>query len=422
MRAVQDTGRTSQAPTARASGSRLIQFARKLVLNKLRLIQRGHLVVEEAGSCYGFGEPREQAHLCAYICIEDSSVYLQVLANGSIGSGEAYMQGAWCSPRLVDVIRLMVDNMALIENMDSRWSYLPRKVLRALHRLNANDHSGSRRNIAAHYDLGNDFFRLFLDSTMLYSSAVFPSQSATLHDASVHKMALVCRKLQLKASDHLLEIGTGWGAMAIYAAKHYGCRVTTTTISREQFEYAQQWVRKEGLQDRVTLLLQDYRDLHGRYDKLVCIEMVEAVGHEFHRQFFTTCSRLLKEDGLMVMQSITIQDQRYHYYRKEIDFIQRYIFPGGCLPSNQVIAHHIATATDLQIVGLEDITAHYARTLGAWHRAFLAGADKVRALGFDERFIRMWEFYLCYCRGGFMQRVISTAQFVFAKPRFLGSF
>ncbi|UHQ55491.1 SAM-dependent methyltransferase [Microbulbifer sp. YPW16] len=395
----------------------ITQLARRLVLGKLAGIKHGHLVVEEGGEVHRFGEPEQQAEVSARICVQDESTYTHVLFNGTIGSGEAYMQGAWTSPSLVNVIRLMVNNMALLENMDSRWSFLQKFALRILHRFNANTRSGSRKNISAHYDLGNDFFKLFLDPTMLYSSAVFPSASASLEDASLNKLERICQKLDLNEHDHLLEIGTGWGGMAVYAARHYGCQVTTTTISREQYEHARAWVEREGLQDRVTLLLKDYRDLDGEYDKLVSIEMIEAVGHKYYKDFFSRCSRLLKEDGLMVMQAITIQDQRYDRYRKQVDFIQRYIFPGGCLPSNQVVADHIADNTDMQIVGLEDITFHYARTLAAWRDAFFERLDEVRRQGFDNRFIRMWDFYLCYCEGGFLERVISTAQFVFAKPR-----
>ncbi|WP_444931199.1 class I SAM-dependent methyltransferase [Microbulbifer sp. SSSA002] len=422
MKGVQGAGQASSSKFEGSAHSWLVRLARKLVLAKLKGIERGHLLIEEGEQLFRFGQPVAEAEISAHICVHDPSSYLQVLVNGTIGSGEAFMQGAWTSPNTVDLIRLMVDNMALVEGIDSRWSYLPRLGLRWLHQLHGNSRKGSRRNIAAHYDLGNEFFRLFLDRTMLYSSAVYPSEDATLFEASNHKLELICRKLQLKSSDHLLEIGTGWGGMAIYAAKYYGCRVTTTTISRKQYDYARQWVQREGLEERITLLLQDYRDLQGEYDKIVSIEMVEAVGHEFHKIFFAACSGLLKEDGLMVMQAITIRDQRYHEYRKEVDFIQQYIFPGGCLPSNQVIADHIADSTDMQIVGLEDITAHYARTLNDWRSKFLAQIIKVRELGFDECFIRMWEFYLCYCEGGFLQRVIGSAQFVFAKPRYLGRF
>lgn len=408
------------AEKAPSRPSWLSQLARKLVLGKLRSLETGHLVVEEKqGERFTFGEPEANARICAKIVVHDESLYTQVLLNGSIGSGEAYMQGAWTSPDLVAVIRLMVANMALLDDMDSRWSAASKAFLRVLHRMNSNSRSGSRKNIAAHYDLGNDFFKLFLDPTMLYSAAVFPSESASLHQASLHKLEKICQKLQLSEQDHLLEIGTGWGGMAVYAAKEYGCRVTTTTISREQYEHAKAWVEKEGLQDRVTLLMQDYRDLEGTFDKIVSIEMVEAVGYQYYREYFSRCSRLLKDDGLMVMQAITIQDQRFHSYRKQVDFIQRYIFPGGCLPSNQVVADHIAADTDMQIVSLEDITHHYARTLNAWRNAFFDNIDAVKRQNFDKSFINMWDFYLCYCEGGFLERVISTAQFVFAKPRCL---
>ena len=408
----------TQEQAGSATQNWLGRLARRLVLGKLATIERGFLKVEEqGGETFAFGEPEESAEVRAQIRVHDESTYVQVLLNGTIGSGEAYMQGAWTSPDLVAVIRLFVSNMSLLENMDSRWSFLHKAFLKVLHQLNANTRKGSRKNIAAHYDLGNDFFRLFLDDTMLYSSAIFPRADASLGDASVNKLEKICQKLDLKPTDHLLEIGTGWGGMAVHAAKHYGCRVTTTTISREQYEYAKAWVAREGLEDRITLLLKDYRDLEGQYDKLVSIEMIEAVGYKFYSNFFSRCSELLKEDGLMVMQAITMQDQRYESYRDQVDFIQRYIFPGGCLPSNQVVADHIAVDTDMQIVGLEDITFHYARTLNAWREAFFARIDEVRRQGFDNRFIRMWDFYLCYCEGGFLERVIGTAQFVFAKPR-----
>lgn len=398
----------------------LVRLARRLVLGKLRTLEHGHLVIEEKhGERFSFGQPEAEASISAKIVVRDPNTYTQVLLNGSIGSGEAYMQGSWTSPDLVAVIRLMVANMSLLDDMDSRWSFLHKAFLRVLHHFNANSRSGARRNIAAHYDLGNEFFKLFLDPTMLYSAAVFPGESASLHEASLNKLDKICNKLQLSDKDHLLEIGTGWGGLAVHAAKNYGCKVTTTTISREQYEHAKAWVEREGLKDRVTLLMKDYRDLDGQFDKIVSIEMVEAVGHKYYREYFSRCSRLLKDDGLMVMQAITIQDQRFHSYRKQVDFIQRYIFPGGCLPSNQVIAHHISADTDMQIVALEDITHHYARTLRAWRDAFFANIDTVRRQGFDSAFINMWDFYLCYCEGGFLERVISTAQFVFAKPRCL---
>ncbi|WP_239692687.1 SAM-dependent methyltransferase [Microbulbifer mangrovi] len=420
-------------PSARRAApiSRFERLCRWLLLEKLKSVRVGTLFVHEqyaltsasqgnnsAGrGALVFGEPAGTSDIEAHIVVTDPTLYAQVVLNGSIGSGEAYMDGAWRSPDLVQVIRLMTANMALLESLDSKWNFLNKIALKALHALNGNSLHGSRRNISAHYDLGNDFFGLFLDPTMLYSSAVFPSKDASLAEASEFKLARICRKLQLKETDHLLEIGTGWGGMAVYAARKYGCRVTTTTISREQYEYAKAWVAREGLEDRVTLLLKDYRELEGQFDKLVSIEMVEAVGHQYYRDFFSRCSALLKPHGLMVMQAITIQDQRFEQYKNSVDFIQRYIFPGGCLPSNQVVADNIANHTDMQIVGLDDITFDYAMTLRSWRKAFFERIDEVRQQGFDERFINMWDFYFCYCEGGFLERVISTAQFTFAKPR-----
>jgi cyclopropane-fatty-acyl-phospholipid synthase len=288
--------------------------------------------------------------------------------------------------------------------------------LKLAHSLNRNTRKGSRKNIAAHYDLGNDFFHLFLDPTMMYSAAVFDTSEATLEDASQAKLNEICLQLELTPDDHLVEIGTGWGGMAIHAATHYGCRVTTTTISREQYEYARQRVAELGLTDRITVLCEDYRNLTGQFDKLVSVEMIEAVGHQFYGNYFARCSALLKPSGKMVIQAITISDQRYRQARDTVDFIKRFIFPGGCLPSLAVIADHIARDTDMQIVHLRDITQDYARTLACWRERFTEQLEAVRRMGFDDHFIRMWEFYLCYCEGGFRERIIGTVQLSFAKP------
>lgn len=391
-------------------------MARKMVFAMLNKLEVGHLTLEEKGVIYTFGKDKETTQYVAELHVHDIHTYRDVFLNSSIGAGEAYMKGGWSSPDVVAVIRLMVANLNLINKMDAKrpiWSRIGAKIA---HKLNANTKSGSKENISAHYDLGNDFFSLFLDPTMMYSSAIYPQLGATLEEASVHKLDRICQKLQLSEKDHLLEIGTGWGGMAIHAAKHYGCQVTTTTISKEQYEFAKARVEAEGLQDKITLLLEDYRDLKGTYDKLVSIEMIEAVGHEYYDSYFSKCSELLKPHGVMVIQAITIADQRYDYARRSVDFIQRYIFPGGCLPSNQVIAHKIALKTDMQIVGLEDITEHYAKTLADWRTRFHAARHEVTNMGFDDVFCRMWDFYLAYCEGGFKERAISTGQFIFAKP------
>ncbi|WP_417551788.1 class I SAM-dependent methyltransferase [Marinomonas fungiae] len=399
-------------------GSIVDKAAKKAVFAILKRLEIGHLVLEDGDNTYTFGESLVSAQYHAHITVHDNHAYKDVFTNTSIGAGEAYMKGYWSTPDLTAVIRLMCANLSVINEVDANRPIWSRWASKAFHALNANTKGGSRKNIAAHYDLGNDFFELFLDPTMMYSAAIYPSSEATLYEASVHKLDRICQKLELKSDDHLLEIGTGWGGMAIHAAQNYGCQVTTTTISKEQYEFAKARVLELGLQDRITLLLEDYRDLSGQYDKLVSIEMIEAVGHEYYNSYFSKCSELLRADGLMLIQAITIADQRYDYARKSVDFIQRYIFPGGCLPSNAVIAEKIATKTDMQIVAVEDITEHYADTLADWRERFHSAIETVRQQGFDDVFCRMWDYYLAYCEGGFRERAISTGQFVFAKPHY----
>ncbi|MGV6806588.1 MAG: class I SAM-dependent methyltransferase [bacterium] len=396
----------------------LDRFARKMIFSHLGKLKRGHLIVSEDGQTWRFGEDIEAASITAHIHVHDQSFYRDMLFNSSIGAGEAYMRGAWSSPDLVAVVRLMVKNLRLLNEIDRRRPVLSRIKATIGYLAQRNTRLGSKKNIAAHYDLSNQFFAQFLDPTMMYSSAVYPENGATLEQASIHKVDQLCRKLRLKPSDHLVEIGTGWGGLAIHAALKYGCRVTTTTISREQHDYAADRIKELGLDDRITLLLKDYRDLEGQFDKLVSVEMIEAVGHQYYESYFQQCSRLLKPDGLMVIQAITIADQRYLDARNSVDFIKQYIFPGGCLPSNEIIARHIARDTDMQIVGLEDITPHYAQTLFHWREAFFARLKSVESLGFDKVFQRMWDFYFCYCEGGFRERAIGTVQLEIAKPDF----
>jgi cyclopropane-fatty-acyl-phospholipid synthase len=392
------------------------RLAKKGVISALKKIRIGRLVLEDHGEVLEFGQAVEDADLVAHVSVHHSTCYRDVLFGGSIGAGEAYMQGHWSSSNLLDVIRLMVRNLEMLNQMDRDRPILSRLTSFITHRLNTNSHKGSRKNISAHYDLGNTFFELFLDPTMMYSSAIYPSETATLDEAAVYKLDTICRKLRLSPDDHLVEIGTGWGGLAIHAAKNYGCRVTTTTISKEQYEYARAAVKREQLEDKITVLLNDYRDLKGSYDKLVSIEMIEAVGHEYYASYFSKCSALLKPNGLMLIQAITIADQRYFQAKASVDFIQRYIFPGGCLPSNEVIANCTRKYTDMQIVALHDIGIDYGKTLAHWRKRFFEKIDKVRDQGFDDVFCRMWEYYLCYCEGGFVERAISTAQIVFAKP------
>nr|MBP6724396.1 class I SAM-dependent methyltransferase [Halioglobus sp.] len=341
-------------------------LARRVCLRLLANIQFGSLVIHDGGEAFHFGTTGDPAQPHAEVHVHDRGLYRMMLSGGSIASGEAYMQGLWTSPNLVTVMRLFSANLPTLEMLEARQSWLVRLGLKLSHALKRNTHSGSRKNISAHYDLGNDFFRLFLDPTMMYSAALFETDRTGLDEASVAKLDELCRQLELDSGDHLLEIGTGWGGLAIHAASNYGCRVTTTTISKEQYEYARARVRAAGLEDRVTVLCEDYRKLEGSFDKLVSVEMIEAVGHDFYSSYFSRCSQLLKPNGKMVIQAITIADQRYEAARKSVDFIQRYIFPGGSLPSVAVIADHLARDTDMQMVHLRDITRDYALTLAHW--------------------------------------------------------
>jgi cyclopropane-fatty-acyl-phospholipid synthase len=391
-------------------------LARHLVLSRLDAISDGELILAEGGRERCFGRRTASFPSTVRVEVADPRFYSAVAAGGSVGAGEAYMAGHWHTDDLTLLIRLMARNRAVLDGMSGGTAWLAAAARRVLHWLNRNTRAGSRRNIAAHYDLGNDFFELFLDETLMYSSAVFSRPDMTLAEASTEKLDLICRKLELGPGDHVLEIGTGWGGFALHAARHYGCRVTTTTISREQYAMAAERIAAAGLEGRVELLFKDYRELEGSYDKVVSIEMIEAVGHAWYNTFFLQCSRLLKPDGMMLLQAITIADQRYESARHSVDFIQRYIFPGGALPSVAVICDTIARVTDMRLYHLDDIGPHYATTLRRWRQRFFGRLEEVRALGYPDAFIRMWEFYLCYCEGGFAERTIGTVQMLLTKP------
>lgn len=394
-----------------------VRLAKKIIHSMLAKLNRGFLVIEDDGEFYEFGNTADRGIFSAHIKVHNPHAYWQVLVGGTIGTGEAYMSGWWTANNLTSVVRIFVANQQHMNNMETPLSRVGKFFHSSWSRLRPNTLSGAKRNIGAHYDLSNDFFSLFLDKTMMYSSAIYSEHADTLETAAVNKLDHICQRLQLKPGEHLLEIGTGWGGFAAYAAEHYGCHVTTTTISDEQYAYAKQIIRERGLQDRITLLKKDYRLLEGQYDKLVSIEMIEAVGHKYFKEYFSKLSQLVKPDGLLLIQAITNQDQRFEREKNNTDFIRRYIFPGGCLPSQAAILDSTAKYTDLALVGQEDITLHYARTLADWRERFFSEIEKVRELGYSETFIRMWDFYLCYCEGGFAERVIGTSQLLFAKPR-----
>jgi cyclopropane-fatty-acyl-phospholipid synthase len=391
-------------------------LAARAVRARLSGLRHGQITLVDGTRHEHYGQRTETCPLNVTVRVHDPRFYSELAFGGSIGAGEAYMQEYWSVNDLTALVRILLCNRELLDGMETGLARLTGPLQKALHWLNRNTRDGSRRNIAAHYDLGNEFFALFLDSTMMYSSAIFDHPRMTLEQAQVARLDRICRKLDLKPTDHLLEIGTGWGGMAIHAAQHYGCRVTTTTISREQHALAIERVHQAGLGDRVTVLLEDYRDLAGQYDKLVSIEMIEAVGHQFYDTYFSQCGRLLKPDGLMLLQAITIADQRYEAARKSVDFIQRHIFPGSTIPSVTAMSNSITRASDLRLVHLEDIGPHYATTLRMWRENFFRKLESIRALGYPENFLRMWEFYLCYCEGGFEERAIGDVHMLLAKP------
>jgi cyclopropane-fatty-acyl-phospholipid synthase len=416
MSAIANVVATNSIPQTANSLTRLQRLAREALLKQLRGIQHGEIVIADRGALLRFGAPSAACPLSAQIDVADAQFWADTAFGGSVGAAESFIRGDWRCDSLTTLVRIMVLNRELLNGMEGGLAFLAAPMRHVLHWLNRNSREGSRRNIAAHYDLGNALFRLFLDDTMAYSCGIFERPDATMYEASLAKFDAACRKLQLTADDHLLEIGTGWGGLAIHVASKYGCRVTTTTISRAQYDLARERVAAAGLSDRIELLLADYRDLEGQYDKLVSIEMVEAVGHQFLDTYLAKCSALLRPHGAMLLQAITIQDQIYASALRSVDFIQRYVFPGSFIPSITALTRATTRATDMKIVRLDDIGPHYATTLRFWREAFFANIEQVRALGYSEDFIRLWDYYLCYCEGGFIERQLGDVQMLLTKP------
>ncbi|MDH6634628.1 UNVERIFIED_ORG: cyclopropane-fatty-acyl-phospholipid synthase [Lelliottia amnigena] len=384
------------------------RMARWLLFRLLGDLQQGSLTVREGNQTFHFGDASAALH--ADVEVLSSSVYRRLLTGGSLAAAEAWMDGEWETHQLTTLLHILALNGKTLGRLESGFRLLGKPVERLRHWMRRNHRQQARENIAAHYDLGNTFYAQFLDEELLYSSALFTSPDQDLTAAQQAKMARLCDQLALTPDDHLLEIGTGWGAMAEFAARHYGCRVTTTTLSYEQFCWAQARINRAGLQDKVQVLLCDYRDLTGEYDKLVSVEMIEAVGKTFLPEFFRTCQARLRPGGKMALQAITIQDQRYRDYSKSVDFIQRYIFPGGFLPSITAMNELMTRHTDFVVRNLFDMGPDYARTLTHWRTRFLHAWQEIEKLGFDERFRRMWLYYLGYCEAGFNARTISVVQ------------
>jgi cyclopropane-fatty-acyl-phospholipid synthase len=388
-------------------------IAKKIFLKTLAGLQVGYLEVVCPEYTYCFGQSHDP--LRAVIAVHDEQFFPRALLAGDVGIGEAYMDGDWSTPDLVAVVRLAVRNLDRLDGSNRLLTSFRRLADLLEHRRRRNTLAGSRRNIACHYDLGNDFYGLFLDRSLTYSCAYYETADDTLEQAQMRKFDRICRKLQLEPQDHVLEIGTGWGGFAAYAAETYGCRVTTTTISQQQHDYASEVFSRSRAVERIQLLFEDYRNLHGQFDKIVSIEMFEAVGYEHYDDYFAACDRLLKPDGSMLLQSITILEAKFQLYRKQSDWIKKHIFPGAELASVIEIQRSLARTTRMQLFHMEDIGKHYALTLREWRRRFLEHHSEVRQLGFDDRFVRMWDYYLAYCEGGFRERYISDVQLVLSK-------
>lgn len=396
-----------------SAATRVQAWSRSLLQRLLQHLQYGQITLIEGDQQIVFGQDTD---FHARVRINDPAFYPKAVFGGSIGAGESYVAGDWDADCLTTLVRIVARNSKLLDRLEDRWAWLARPWQRAKHLLRSNNRAGSKKNILAHYDLGNAMYETFLDPTMMYSAAIYPSAASSLAEAAEYKLDHICRRLDLRPGNRVIEIGTGWGGFAIHAARNYGCHVTTTTISDAQYEEADRRIAAAGLGDRITLLKRDYRDLEGTYDKLVSIEMIEAVGHRYLPQFFAQCMRLLKPDGMMLLQAITIQDQLYQRYLTSVDFIQEHIFPGGCLLSNQHLMKLVSEKTDMIVRGIEDFGLDYARTLKDWYVRFLLNYNKIEQNGYDERFKRLWSYYFCYCEGGFRERSISVVQLTATRP------
>lgn len=395
---------------------RLDRWARKIVTRLFSKITWGRIkIVENAGvTLFGKSETDDQTEVTLEIL--HPRFYSATVFGGSVGLAEAYISGLWKCSDLTGLVRILIRNLSVLERVEYGPAWMNLLLRKFFHLFHRNTKLGSRKNILAHYDLSNDFYSLFLDGTMTYSCGIFESELTSLEEASLAKYDRICRKLQLGPQDHVVEIGSGWGGFATFVAENFGCHVTTTTISDNQYEYAVGMIGRKGLREKVNVLKKDYRDMSGQFDKLVSIEMIEAVGHQFMDKFFKVCSSLLKPNGIMALQAITITDQRYRQHVRDVDFIKRYIFPGSCLTAVTHICDVISRSTDLRLIHMEDITSHYARTLRCWRERFFDRIDDVKRMGFPENFVRMWEYYLCYCEGAFRERYIGDVQMIFSKP------
>ena len=392
----------------------LAKIFKKLLLYQFKQIKYGCIILNEGDSKIVFGDENSNLKVEAHVLSDE--FYVLAGSGGDLGIAEAYSAGYWDADDMVKLIQIVIKNQEIQKSLEGGFAKFLNPINRYIHRSRRNTVSGSKDNIVAHYDLSNEFFQTWLDKSMTYSCAIFEPENLSLYDASKEKLDRICRKLNIQSDDHIVEIGTGWGSFALHAVKKYDCRVTTTTISNRQYEYVAKLIEKEGVKDKITLLKNDYRELNGQFDKLVSIEMIEAVGYNYIEQFFKTCSSLLKPNGLMAIQGITYHEQGFENHLKSVDFIKKYIFPGSNLISVNHVLSVIKGYTDLSLVHLEDITKYYAETLKLWRDKYKSEIKEIKRMGYSDEFLRMWDYYFIYCEAGFRERFIGDVQLVMAKP------
>ena len=398
----------------KGGNSFIIKVFRKGLIRQFSKLENGYILLQDGTEKEEFGD--KNSDLRATLQVYSPEFYVLLGTGGAIGAAEAYTAGYWSSDNMVGLMRIMSRNKEQLQNIDKGITRFVKPINSLIHRSRQNTLKGSRANILAHYDLSNDFYKLWLDETMTYSCAIFEPQDLSLAEASIEKLDRVCRKLRLDENDRVIEIGTGWGSFAIHATKNYNCHVTTTTISDAQHQYVQNLILQNGLEKKITLLKKDYRLLEGKFSKLVSIEMIEAVGVKYIPEYIKICSRLLEKDGLMAIQGITYADQDFETHIRRVDFIKKYIFPGSNLISIANIIENMKQHTDLSLVHLEDITRHYGTTLKSWRERFMNVIPEIKNLGFSDTFIRLWEFYFVYCEAGFREHFIGDVQMIMAKP------
>tara|TARA_B000000557_G_scaffold5601_2_gene4552 strand:- start:1608 stop:2870 length:1263 start_codon:yes stop_codon:yes gene_type:complete len=388
---------------------------KKIILDKFSGLKNGFIKISDSDQIFHVGD--KNSTLRCEISINSDEFYVFIGSGGLLGACEAYALNFWETNKLDILIKIMINNKSLMSSIDSGIASIIKPINKFIHYRRQNTIIGSKNNILAHYDLSNDFYKLWLDKTMTYSCGIFKDNKTTLEQASIEKLDRICKKLQLSSDDHILEIGTGWGSFAIHAAKNYGCKITTTTISDAQYNYTKNKIKEEKLDKKINLINKDYRLIKGTYDKIVSIEMIEAVGHKNVPAYFRKVSELLKDNGIFVMQGITYNDQNFDTYKNSVDFINRYIFPGSCLISINQVSSSIKKYTNLIFVDLDDITEHYVTTLQLWRKNFFDKIDKIKDLGFSNSFVKLWEFYFVYCEAGFAEKNIGDYQFTFIKNK-----